>query len=184
MGVSYARIALMFLVVAAVIALAIWLICFVLKALKRRGTKTSAEQQVFDEETISGPMIIAYYQRSGSFMEDGKCGWLDIENENGGSQTVKLNFDKKHPAPMHITLQAGTYRITYRTQSKAAMLASGVLTSINESNGALGAFANAVYDAGGMNGAFETIVVKVDDSFLLKLRCSTDGLTKKCEIVS
>ena len=96
--------------------------------------------------------------------------------------TVKLNFNKKSPAPIVIPLETATYRITYRTQSKAAMAAGGVLNAINEGNGAMGAFANAVSDVGGMSGKLESIVVAVDADFKLRLICSTDGLTKNCEI--
>ena len=67
---------------------------------------------------------------------------------------------------------------------QAAMAASGVLNAINEGNGAMGSFANAVYDAGGMNGELESVVVKVEDGFVLRLLCTTDGLTKSCKVVS
>ena len=48
----------------------------------------------------------------------------------------------------------------------------------------MGAFANAVYDAGGMNGQLSSVVVDVNAEFVMKLRCSTDGIQKSCEVIS
>lgn len=58
------------------------------------------------------------------------------------------------------------------------------MTAINENNGAMGAFANAMYDAGGMNGQLSSVVVDVTSDFILKLACTTDGIERKCKIIS
>ena len=172
-----------------IVAVAAGVIALLLKLTSKLGKKNGGAQSVAnigaaDAPSLNGPGIIASYKSSKALLEDGKCGWLDIESESGDSRTVKLDFNKKAPEAKVIPLATGTYRITYRTQSKAAMLASNVMTSINESNGGMGAFANAVYDAGGLNGALESVVVKVENGFVLKLVCSTDGITKTCEIDS
>ena len=137
---------------------------------------------------MSAKIIIEYQPMESPLMrmllDDGKCGWLDIESENGEVQTVKLNFKKKDPLTKTIPLSEGVYRFTYRTKSKASMFAENVMTSINAQNGAMGAMANAVYDAGGMNGVLDSVVLNVTENFLLKLRCSTNGFTKSCEVVS
>ena len=135
------------------------------------------------------PQIVIEYQPSKSalvrmLLDDGKCGWLDIESENGDTQTVKLNFKKKDPTTKTVTLNAGVYRVTYRTKSKASMLASNVMTAINERNGAMGAFANEVYAAGGMEGVLDSVVLEFKENSVLKLSCSTNGFTKSCEVVS
>ena len=134
------------------------------------------------------PKIIIEYQPSESALvrllfDDGKCGWLDIESEKGDTQTVKLKF-KKNERTIVVPLQVGKYRITYRTKSKASMVASSVMTAINEQNGAMGAAANAMYAAGGMNGTLDSVVLDVDENFVLKLSCSTNGFTKSCEVIS
>jgi hypothetical protein len=48
----------------------------------------------------------------------------------------------------------------------------------------MGAFANAVYDAGGMNGQLSSVIVDVDADFVLKLACTTDGIERKCKVIS
>lgn len=183
-GPGLIRILLMVLVVAAFVVV----IVKVIKTLAKQAAKKSiaAKQQAAEvsAEEPDGPRIVVAYKRDGGIFEDGKCGWLDLEREDGDARTVKLNFNKKSPAPIVIPLETATYRITYRTQSKAAMAAGGVLNAINEGNGAMGSFANAVYDAGGMNGELESVVVKVEDGFVLRLLCTTDGLTKSCKVVS
>ena len=187
-GPGLIRILLMVLVVAAFVVGIVLLISKVIKTLAKQAAKKSiaAKQQAAEvsAEEPDGPRIVVAYERDGGVFEDGKCGWLDLEREDGDARTVKLNFNKKSPAPIVIPLETATYRITYRTQSKAAMAAGGVLNAINEGNGAMGSFANAVYDAGGMNGELESVVVKVEDGFVLRLLCTTDGLTKSCKVVS
>ena len=179
MGRELIKILLIVAVVAGVIAL---LLKLTSKKGKTTGNQVGGQATAQAAPTLTGPGIIVRYRNSNTLLEDGKCGWLDIEGESGDSQTVKLDFNKKAPQEKIIPLATGAYRITYRTQSKAAMLASNVMASINESNGAMGAFANAVYDAGGMSGAFESVVVRVENGFVLKLVCSTDGVSKSCEI--
>lgn len=130
------------------------------------------------------PEIVIEYQRSGALLEDGKCGYLDIEKEGGKRQTVKLNFKKKRPEPIVVQLECGVYRITYRTKSGLMMAADGVLKAVNEGNGAFGAAANAVYDTSGMSGMFDSVVVNVNEGFRLVLGCSTNGIDKSCQVVS
>ena len=137
---------------------------------------------------MSAKIIIEYLPSASALIkllfEDGKCGWLDIESDRGDSQTVKLKFKKNAPQPKIIPLQVGKYRITYRKKSKASMLASNVMTAINESNGAIGALANEVYAAGDMNGELESVVLNVNDNTVLRLLCKTNGFTKSCEVIS
>lgn len=135
------------------------------------------------------PKIVIEYQPMESallrmLLDDGKCGWLDIESENGETQTVKLNFKKKDPLTKTIPLSVGVYRFTYRTKSKASMLAENVMASINAQNGAMGAMANATYEAGVGKGELDSVVLNVTENFVLKLRCSTNGFAKSCEVVS
>ncbi len=130
------------------------------------------------------PEIVIEYERSGAIFEDGKCGFLDVEYENGKKETKKLNFKKKSPQDIVVPLQCGTCRITYRTKSSFMMAANSVMKAINENNGALGAAANAVYEAGGMDGKFDSVVVNVTENFRLVLGCTTDGISKSCRVLS
>ena len=135
------------------------------------------------------PKIIIEYQPMESplmrmLLDDGKCGWLDIESENGETQTIKLNFKKKDPLTKTVPLSVGVYRFTYRTKSKMSMFAENVMTSINAQNGAMGAMANSVYEAGVGSGELDSVVLEVTENFVLKLRCKTNGFTKSCEVVS
>ena len=195
MGGDIIRIIFYLLIVVAAVSFVVWLVLRAKEKTPSAPVETEskpvpdkkAEPKARTEEktdTHKGPRIVIEYERDGGFLEDGKCGWLDVEREDGEERTIKLNFDKKAPVPITVPLVEAVYRITYRTQSKAAMAASGVLNAINEGNGAMGAFANAVYDAGGMNGQLESVVVKVESGFVLRLRCTTDGLTKSCKVVS
>ena len=129
------------------------------------------------------PYISVEYIYSGALLDDGKCGWLDIECGFGGKETIELSFTKKTPNQFFVPLNEGQYRITYRIQSKATMAATGVLKTINESSGAMGAFANAVFDAGVGGSKLSTVVVNVDADFVMKLGCSTNGTQKNCVII-
>ncbi len=166
---------IVFLVMAAIAVAVIVLIVRTVKKSKKPNNMTARPTE--------GPYIFAEYVASGSLLDDGVCGWLDIECENGETQTVELKFGKNAANYMFVPLKIAKYRISYRTKSKAAMVAEGVLTSINESNGAMGSFANAVYGAGVGVGQLSSIVVDVNESFVLKLRCSTNGFEKNCEVV-
>ena len=170
------RMLLMVIVIAIVIIVPIILITQIVKKSKKsfRGMSTPPE---------SGPYISVQHI-SGGLMDDGQCGWLDIECQDGQEITVELKFNKKTPNPFFIPLMIAKYRITYRTKSKAVMVASDVLHTINESNGAMGAFANAVYDAGVGGAQLSSVVVDVDANFVMKLRCTTNGFQKSCEVIS
>ena len=180
---------LVMLLFAAVAAAVVVVIVRIVKRTRTIRTSTTAESAQESattrpvSNTASGPHIFITYESDGGLLEDGKCGWLDVECEDGEEKTYKLNFNKKAPEPIIVPLKNAAYRITYRTQSKAAMAASGVLNAINENNGAMGTFANAVYDAGGMNGKLESVVVRVENGFILRLACSTDGISKSCRII-
>ena len=196
-GGGLMKIVFYLLIVVAAVAFVVWLVAKAKESVQERKPtrstpvapkeeKAAAKPETVQKpaETHKGPRIVIEYERDGGIFEDGKCGWLDVEREDGEERTVKLNFDKKSPVPITVPLEIAVYRITYRTQSKAAMAASGILNAINEGNGAMGAFANAVYDAGGMNGKLDSVVVKVEEGFVLRLRCTTDGLTKSCTVIS
>ncbi|MBE6645710.1 MAG: hypothetical protein E7612_10130 [Ruminococcaceae bacterium] len=185
-GVESRKLILM-IVFAVAVALVVWLIARAAKAAKKNAvSKQSVDKKsaALSSDIPSGPVIIIDYESGGGLFEDGKCGWLDIECEDGEKDTVKLNFNKKAPRTITVPLKAAKYRITYRTKSTAAMAASNVLKAINENNGTMGAFANAVYDAGGMSGLLDSVVVDVSEDFVLRLVCETDGLTKSCRVVS
>lgn len=170
------RILLMAVVIAIVVIVPITLIKRIVKKSKKtfRGLSTPPE---------NSPYIRVQY-RNGGLLDDGKCGWLDIACGDGQEFTVDLTFKRKTPNPFFIPLKVGQYRITYRTKSKAGMVASGILQTINESNGAMGAFANAVFDAGVGRSQLSSVVVNVSADFIMKLECTTNGLQKSCEIVS
>lgn len=170
------RIILMILTVAVVIMIPI----VIIKKIKKKSAVASGQMHTPPQE---GPYIAAAYTRDGGIFEDGKCGWLDLECEDGETRTVALNFNKKAPTPIFIPLKIAKYRITYRSKSKASMMATGVLKSINESNGASGTFANAVFETGIGFGQLESVVVDVDANFVMKLSCSTDGLEKHCKVI-
>lgn len=179
----FRKILLMIIVIAIVVAV----IVLIKKKMKKSAPKKSVpveDEPVVQSEPQISPCIFVQYMKDGGLLEDGKCGWLDIECEDGEEKTVTLNFNKKSPAPITIPLKVAKYRITYRAKSKASLAVSGVMRSINEGNGAMGAFANAVYDAGELNGQLSSVVVDVNDDFVLKLRCTTDGLQKSCEVIS
>ena len=193
-----------FLLIAVPIVLVIALIALGVKKSKKRAAARQAEAEADDIDDMlddvaeeapaakepvkasaptfgSGPRIVVNYVRDGGLLEDGKCGWLDVECEHGTSNTYKLNFNKKKPEPVVIPLKKAVYRISYRDHSKAAMLASGVLMAVNESNGFSGALANEIFDLGvGMQ--FDSVDVEVDEDFVLTLACTTDGVTKKCVV--
>lgn len=170
------RILLMAIVIAIVVIVPIVIIKKIVKKSKKSSHLTVRPE--------SGPYISVEYVRDGGPFEDGKCGWLDIECEDGQEMTVELNFNKKSPLPIFVPLKIAKYRITYRSKSKAGMAASGVLTAINESNGTMGAFANAMYDASGISGQLSSVIVDVNADFVMKLACTTDGIEKKCKVIS
>lgn len=170
------RILLMILVIAAVISLPVLLI----KKMSKKVKKSPYQTNVCPKD---GPYIAAEYIGESGMFEDGKCGWLDVECETGEETTIVLNFNKKAPLPIFVPLKVAKYRITYRAKSKAGLVASNVMKSINESSGAMGAFANAVYEAGEMNRQLSTIVVDVTEDFVLKLGCSADAFEKHCVIL-
>lgn len=174
------RIGLKVLFIILVIAIVIMIPIMIIKRIRRKLAASSGQMRTPPQ---NGPYISAEYMPDGGIFEDGKCGWLDIECEDGEVQTVALNFNKKAPVPIFIPLKTAKYRITYRSKSKAGMMATGVLKSINENNGASGAFANAVFDAGVGFGQLESVVVDVDATFVMKLSCSTDGLEKHCKVI-
>lgn len=167
------RLLLMVIICAVIILIPVMII--------KKSKKASRNKLAIPE---NGPYIYVEYLRDGGLLEDGKCGWLDVECETGEEQTFTLNFNKKSPSPIIVPLKNAKYRITYRAQSKASLIASGVLRTINERNGAMGAFANAIYDAGELNGQLSSVVVDVQDDFVLKLQCTTDGLQKSCQVIS
>lgn len=168
------RLVLIIIVVAILISIIVSIVKKIAKKINPSSSKASTSP-------TKRPYIAANYVKDG-FLADGKCGWLDIECEDGETNTVVLNFKNKTPT-IYIPLKVAKYRITYRAKSKAGMVASSVLKSINESNGAMGAFANAVYDAGELNGQLSTVVVDVTENFVLNLECTTDGLQKNCRII-
>ena len=168
-----------FLIIIVLALLVIGLI-LIIKAISKKAKKSSG---VLSAPPKDSPYICVGYVKGSSLLDDGKCGWLDIESEYGETQTIALDFDKKTPNPFFIPLKIAKYRITYRTKSKAAMLADGVLTTINENNGAMGAFANAVYDAGVGAGQLSSIVVDANADFVMKLKCTCNGFEKNCEII-
>ena len=170
------RILLMAIVIAIVVIVPIAIIRKIVKKSKKASHLTVRPE--------SGPYISVEYVRDFGPFEDGNGGWLDIECESGEEMTVDLRFNKKAPQTIFIPLKIAKYRITYRSKSKTSMAASGILTAINENNGAMGAFANAVYDAGGMNGQLSSVIVDVDADFVLKLACTTDGIERKCKVIS
>ena len=170
------RILLMAIVIAIVVIVPI--------AIIRKIAKKSRKSSHLTVRPESGPYICAEYVRDGGPFEDGNAGWLDIECEDGEEMTVDLRFNKKAPLPIFVPLKIAKYRITYQSKSKASMVASGVLTAINENNGAMGAFANAVYDKSGMSGQLSSVIVDVDADFVLKLACTTDGIERKCKVIS
>ena len=175
------------LFIAAVIIVAIFI---VIKLVKKKSGK-AADDTSASAHSTSAPAggtpsstrcITVTYKRSGALLEDGKCGWLDVEGPSG-EESYKLNFNHKAATPIVIPLEAGDYIVTYRTKSKAAMIAENVASAVNEGNGGLGAAANAIYKAGGMSGQLSSISVSVSEGFNLKLECTTDGLEKSCEII-
>ena len=186
MGGSFRKILLMVIVIA-IVFVAFIITTKIIKKIKKalsQGNLSSKGATFINGEVQTKPCIFIEYVSEGGFLEDGKCGWLDIECEDGEEKTVTLKFNKKAPQPITVPLKVAKYRITYRAKSKASLAASGILRTINESSGAMGAFANAVYDAGEINGQLSSVVVDVNEDFLLKLRCSTDGLQKSCQVVS
>jgi len=170
------RMLLMAVVIAVVVIIPVLII-------KKVAKKSKNASKYLGEPPKDSPFISVTYMPDGSVFDDGKCGWLDLENGHSESETIELNFKKKKPATIYIPLKTSKYRITYRTKSKAGMAASGVLKAINENNGAMGAFANAVYDAGGMSGQLSSVVVDVAADFVMKLECTTNGIDKSCRVV-
>lgn len=173
---NYGRIIL----IIAIVIVAIVAIITIVKKSANNSKKSSKYPSVPPEK---GPYIAVKYIESGSLLDDGKCGWLDVECEDGSTETVELKF-KKTSNSMFIPLKTAKYRITYRSKSKAAMAAKEVMSSINANNGAMGAFSNAVYEAGVGSSQLSSVVVDVDEKFVMKLACSTDGFTPHCEIVA
>lgn len=172
------------ILIVIVVCAAIFLLYCLFKKKSNKSSGISTESGISAETAVApkAGCITVSYRKSGTLLEDGKCGWLDVESESGET-TYKLNFDHKSPTPIVIPLAKGEYKVTYRTKSRATMLAEGAMSAVNESNGGLGAAANAIYQAGGMQGQFSSIDVKVDDNFALQLECTTDGIEKSCEIV-
>lgn len=64
------------------------------------------------------------------------------------------------------------------------MAAEGTLKAINENNGVMGAFSNAVFDAGVGRSQLSSVVVDVNTDFVMKLGCSTDGFNGGCNVIS
>ena len=171
------------LFVMIVLALLVIGLILIISLIKKVASK-SKKLGCLSTPPKDSPYISVLYAKGSSLLDDGKCGWLDIEYEYGESKTVALDFGKKTPNPFYIPLKPTKCRITYRTKSKAAMLADGVLTTINENNGAMGAFANAVYEAGVGAGQLSSIVVDANADFVMKLKCTCNGFEKNCEIIS
>ena len=169
------------IVVLLIIAIVIIIPILLIKKLVNKSKKPSHYPSVTPNDC---PYISVEYMKSGSLMDDGKCGWLDIESEYGEKETIELSFSKKMPTQFFIPLKVAKHHITYRSKSKAAMTASNALKTINESNGAMGAFANSVFDAGVGRSQLSSVVVDVDANFVMKLRCATNGFEKSCEVVS
>lgn len=170
-------------IIAVLLIIAIVIIIPVL-LIKKLVNKSKKAAHYLSEPPEEGPYIAVKYMSNGGLLDDGQCGWLDIECENGEMSTVELKFGKKTPSAIFIPLKIAKYRISYRSKSKAGMLASDVLHAVNESNGATGAFANAVFDAGTGRAQLSSVVVDVDAKFVMRLRCATDGFQKSCEIIS
>ena len=170
------RILLMVIVIAVVVMIPVLIIKKIIK-------KVKGASKYLSEPPKDSPFISVTYMPDGGIFDDGKCGWLDLENGYGESQTITLNFKKKKPVTIYVPLKTSKYRITYRAKSKAAMVAEGAMMSVNQSSGAMGAFANAVYKAGVGEGQLSSVVVDVDTDFVLKLECSTNGIEKSCWIV-
>lgn len=168
------------LVALAVVAIVIIALIVLIKKITNKSKKPSRYLSVPPKDS---PYISVEYLKSGSLLDDGKCGWLDIECGFGGKETVALNF-KNAPHQFFIPLSVGTYRITYRSKGKAAMAAESVMTAINENNGTMGAFSNAVYKAGAGVGQLSSVVVDVNADFVMKLGCSTDGFNGSCKVLS
>ena len=171
------------LIMAVLLIIAIVMIIPIL-LIKKLANKSKKPSNYASVPPKDSPYISVEYMNGGGLLEDGKCGWLDIECECGRKETVELNFNKKTPTRFFIPLNVAKYRITYRTKSKAAMVASDTLKTINESNGTMGAFANSVFDAGVGRAQLSSVVVDVDANFVMKLRCTTNGFEKNCEIIS
>ena len=166
----------------AIIALAIIVIIpvTIIKKIANKSKKPTNFPTVAPKDR---PYISVEYIHSGALQDDGKCGRLDIDCGFGGKETIELTFTKNTPNQFFVPLNAGQYRITYRTQSKATAVASGVLKTINENSGAMGEFANVVFDAGVGRSQLSTVVVNVDADFVMKLACSTNGTQKNCVII-
>ncbi len=167
------------LVALAVVAVVIIALIMLVKKITNKSKKPSRYPSVPPKDS---PYISVEYRKSGSLLDDGKCGWLDIESALGGKETVALNF-KNTPHPFFIPLSVGTYRITYRSKGKAAVAAEGIMSAINESSGAMGAFSNAVYKAGVGAGQLSSVVVDVNTDFVMKLACATDGFNGSCQVL-
>ena len=166
---------------AVVIAVVIIVPIILIKKLANKSKKPSNYPSTAPKDS---PYISVVYVKSGSLLDDGKCGWLDVEGDFGGKETIELKFGKKAPTTFFVPLKIGTYRITYRSKSKAAMAAEGALKSINENSGTMGAFSNAVFNAGTGGAQLSSVVVNVDADFVMKLACSTDGFNGRCELLS
>ncbi len=169
---------------AVIVAIVVIVIIIPIKLIKKLTNRSKKPSNYPSTAPKDSPYISVDYVKSGSLLDDGKCGWLDIECGFGGKETIELKFDKKSPTQFFIPLNIGTYRITYRSKSKAAMAAEGALKTINESSGAMGSFANAVFDAGMGSAQLSSVVVNVDADFVMKLACSTDGFNGRCELLS
>ena len=166
------------------VAIVVIVIIIPIKLIKKLANKSKKPSNYPSTAPKDCPYISVDYVKSGSLLDDGKCGWLDIECGSGGKETVELKFDKKTPTTFFIPLSVGTYRITYRSKSKAAMAAEGAMKAINESNGTMGAFANAVFDEGMGSSRLSSVVVNVEADFVMKLACSTDGFNGSCQVIA
>lgn len=166
---------LLMAVVLLVVALVIIIPIIIIKKLLNKSKKPSDYPSVAPKES---PYISVEYMRNASLLDDGRCGWLDIESDLGGKETIELYFGKKSPTKFFIPLCIGTYHITYRSKSKAAMAAESALLSQGS------ALSNAVYEAGAGKGQLSSVSVEVDANFVMNLGCSTDGFNGSCDILS
>ena len=170
-------------ILAIVLLVAIFIVVpiILIKKLTNKSKKPSNYPSVAPTDS---PYISVQYVYSNSLLDDGKCGWLDVENSLGEKETIELKFDKKTPTQFFIPLKIAQYRVTYRSKSKSAMAAEGVLSSLNTNSGVTGNLTNAVYQAGVGKSQLSTVTFDADQKFTMALACSTNGFGGSCEIVS
>ncbi len=167
---------ILIIAVLLLFALVIIVPILLIKKLANKSKKPSHYPSVAPKDS---PYISVEYMKSGSLLDDGKCGWLDIECETGRKETIELNFKKASPQ-FFIPLSIGKCQITYRSKSKAAMAAESAMSSLSQGS----ALSSAVYEAGVGKGQLSSVVVEVDASFVMRLGCSTDGFNGSCDIIS